>query len=80
MLADSVATNAEGKDLAAAAVSGYEAKLSLLPPDLQQLVAGLPRPEAEALLAKLVQATVISYRELTAADVAIIRASGDHLG
>ena len=49
-------------------------QIALLPPDLQELVRGLPEDNAAEVLRQLVQATELSYRPLKEGDVGVIKA------
>ena len=51
----------------------FEARLSVLPPDLQQLLSDMPQETASALLDKMLQAAALSFRALTEADVLVIK-------
>jgi hypothetical protein len=46
---------------------------ALVPDDIKEMLKDLPDEQIETVLSKLVQASTISYRELTEQDVATIK-------
>jgi hypothetical protein len=55
--------------------AGLQAKLAKLPPDLRELLDGLPADQRAALMEKLMQSVEIEMRALTEQDVEVIKVS-----
>ena len=53
----------------------FEERLALLPKDLQDLLAGIPREKAEEVLGQLLQPAELRYEALEAHHVDIIKVS-----